>query len=328
MAIQYHVILLHASMNSKNKLPSSNKSHLAATTVNPLVENTQQTEVDELHNEISKLHEALPVLTKGVQMLQEGCTSINNELIPITDLLNKCQQEINQSRQTILANNSSINSVQLNQDVLQQEAIYLKEGMENIASASYDGTYLWKVKNVAELMRYAQSEQQTSVYSTPFYSSRNGYKMCMRLYLNGDGNARRTHLSLFFVVMRGEYDAILKWPFSYKITFCLFDQSGQQRHIIDSFRPNIESNSFQQPQMDMNIASGISKFFPLTMLQQDEHSYVKNDTIFIKCIVNFNDIPRPVFPYAFNLNPALPDHVIQSMIKAEIERRQEVSIKS
>lgn len=58
-----------------------------------------------------------------------------------------------------------------------------------------------------------------------FYSSKYGYKMCLRLYLNGDGTGRGTHLSLFFVVMRGKCDALLKWPFSQKVarkklTFC------------------------------------------------------------------------------------------------------------
>lgn len=52
---------------------------------------------------------------------------------------------------------------------------------------------------------------------TAFYSSKYGYKMCLRLYLNGDGTGRGTHLSLFFVVMKGKCDALLKWPFSQKV---------------------------------------------------------------------------------------------------------------
>lgn len=43
--------------------------------------------------------------------------------------------------------------------------------------------------------------------------------MCLRIYLNGDGTGRGTHLSLFFVVMRGHSDALLKWPFNQKVTF-------------------------------------------------------------------------------------------------------------
>ena len=48
-----------------------------------------------------------------------------------------------------------------------------------------------------------------------------GYKMCARLYLNGDGMGKGTHVSLFFVVMRGTYDALLKWPFRQKVSCSL-----------------------------------------------------------------------------------------------------------
>ena len=50
-----------------------------------------------------------------------------------------------------------------------------------------------------------------------FYTSRYGYKMCLRAYLNGDGTGRGTHLSLFFVLMRGPHDALLRWPFNQKV---------------------------------------------------------------------------------------------------------------
>lgn len=61
----------------------------------------------------------------------------------------------------------------------------------------------------------------TSALLTPnpaaFYTSRYGYKMCLRVYLNGDGTGRGTHLSLFFVVMKGPHDALLRWPFNQKV---------------------------------------------------------------------------------------------------------------
>lgn len=50
-----------------------------------------------------------------------------------------------------------------------------------------------------------------------FYTSKYGYKMCLRVYLNGDGTGRGTHLSLFFVVMKGPNDALLRWPFNQKV---------------------------------------------------------------------------------------------------------------
>jgi hypothetical protein len=172
----------------------------------------------------------------------------------------------------------------------------------------------------------AQSERQTSVYSPAFYSSLDGYKMRARLYLNGDGNARRTHMSLFFVLLRGEYDAILQFPFGFKVTFCLFDQTPQQRHIIDSFRPDKKSSSFQRPRSDMNIASGIPKFFPLPMVQQDNNAYIRDDTMFIKVMVDFGDTPKTMLPYTLSLNPGLPILIRQECIKREFERREQQKI--
>jgi hypothetical protein len=139
--------------------------------------------------------------------------------------------------------------------------------------------------------------------------------------MTGDGNARRTHMSLFFVLMRGEYDAVLQFPFSFKVTFCLFDQTTQQQHIIDSFRPDIKSNSFQRPRSDMNIASGIPKFVPLTIIQQDNNPYVRDDTMFIKIMVDFGNAPKTVLPYILSLNPGLPLLIQQERIKREIEKR-------
>lgn len=57
----------------------------------------------------------------------------------------------------------------------------------------------------------------SSLFFPAFYTSKYGYKMCLRIYLNGDGTGRGSHLSLFFVVMRGQSDALLKWPFNQKV---------------------------------------------------------------------------------------------------------------
>ncbi|CAF3406775.1 unnamed protein product [Rotaria sp. Silwood2] len=141
--------------------------------------------------------------------------------------------------------------------------------------------------------------------------------MRLRLYLDGDGNAKRTHMSLFFVLMRGEYDAILHFPFSFKITFALLDQTSHQQHIIDSFRPDGKSSSFQRPRSDMNIASGIPKFVPLTIIQQDNNPYVVDDTMFIKVIIHFGDIPKSLLSYTLNLNPGLPVQAQMESIKRE-----------
>ncbi len=136
----------------------------------------------------------------------------------------------------------------------------------------------------------AQSERQRSIYSPPFYSSPTGYKMCLRLYLNGDSDARDEHLSLFLVIMRNGYDAILEWPFSYKVTFRLIDQSAPNHHsgdIIGSFLPDIRSNCFQRPKYSMNPGYGLKEFLSVAEFEQNQGRFVKDDTMFIEAKIDF-----------------------------------------
>ncbi|XP_028994778.1 TNF receptor-associated factor 3 isoform X2 [Betta splendens] len=125
----------------------------------------------------------------------------------------------------------------------------------------------------------------------PFYTGYFGYKMCARVYLNGDGMGKGTHLSLFFVVMRGEYDALLPWPFKQKVTLMLMDQGPSRKHLGDAFKPDPNSSSFRRPQAEMNIASGCPLFVSQSVLETG--SYIKDDTIFIKVTVDTSDLPDP-----------------------------------
>lgn len=86
-----------------------------------------------------------------------------------------------------------------------------------LETASYNGTLIWKIRDYKRRKQEAVAAKTLSLYSQPFYTGYFGYKMCARIYLNGDGMGKGTHLSLFFVVMRGEYDALLPWPFKQKV---------------------------------------------------------------------------------------------------------------
>lgn len=155
---------------------------------------------------------------------------------------------------------------------------------------SYDGTLLWKIDKFSQRKQDSASGRATSLYSPPFFTSRRGYKMCARLYPNGDGIGKGSHISLFFVLMKGPYDALLPWPFQQKVTFFLLDQGKSQGHVVDAFRPDIKSSSFKRPTSDMNIASGCPQLILLNTLQNSTSTFIKDDTMFVKCIVDMTNI--------------------------------------
>ena len=157
-------------------------------------------------------------------------------------------------------------------------------------ASTYNGSFLWRIPEMKRRIRDAKIGRITSIYSPPFYTGRNGYKMCIKAYLNGDGNGKGTHLSIFFVIMKGEYDPLLQWPFEHKVSLVLIDQE-QKKHLVQTFKPNIQSSSFQRPKSDMNIASGCPEFAKLSVL--DDPSYVKDDVMYIKAIVDTSKILHP-----------------------------------
>ena len=157
-------------------------------------------------------------------------------------------------------------------------------------ASTYNGSFLWRIPEVARRRRDAREERITSLYSPPFYTG--GYKMCIRAYLNGDGIGYKTHLSLFIVLMRGEFDHLLKWPFDSKFSLILVDQE-HRKHIVQTFQPTPESSSFQRPTADMNVASGCPQFVKLSMLDDANCKYINEDVIYLKCIVDTSEIFHP-----------------------------------
>ena len=160
-----------------------------------------------------------------------------------------------------------------------------------LESAGYDGTLIWKIRDYKRRKQDAVTGRTLSLYSQPFYTSRFGYKMCARVYLNGDGMGKGTHMSLFFVIMKGDYDELLPWPFRQKVSLTLLDLTPNRKHMTDTFRPDPTSTSFRKPMSDMNIASGCPLFVAQSILETP--TYIKDDTLYIKVSVDITDLSHP-----------------------------------
>ena len=165
----------------------------------------------------------------------------------------------------------------------------LERRIYELEVTSYNGDLVWPITQVSLRCENAVNGTELYIQSPPFYTSNTGYKMCVRIYLNGDGMGKGTHISLFFVIMRGQYDAILPWPFKQKVTLMLLDQNNRE-HVIDAIRPDPSSSSFIRPQSAMNIASGVPLFCPLLRLEDRRYAHVKDDTMFVKVTVDIQGL--------------------------------------
>ena len=78
-------------------------------------------------------------------------------------------------------------------------------------------------------------------YSPPFYSHREGYKMCLEVHPNGYGTSYSKAVSMFVVFVKGEYDSYLKWPFSGRVTVEVQNQRKNAFH--ESITVNLDHRS-------------------------------------------------------------------------------------
>ena len=180
---------------------------------------------------------------------------------------------------------------------LESSLFYLQEGLleqallvEALQATSYNGEFIWKIPEVARRTREARIGKVIALYSTPFFTSRFGYKLCLRFDMNGDGAGKGTHVSFFLAIMRGDFDDLLSWPFQQMVTLLLLDQD-KMKNIVQAFIPEPSFPSYQQPKTKMNIASGFPQFAPQSVLSNT--SYVRNDTIYLKVIVDITGLDQP-----------------------------------
>ncbi len=205
-----------------------------------------------------------------IMMLSEQISDLRSEI-------NHSNREISVQLQPVAsAVSKAENAIQNLQEGFSELALMV----QTLQSTSYNGSFIWKIPEVQRRRHEAKIGKTVSLYSAPFYTSRQGYKACLRLYMNGNGCGKNTHLSFFVTIMKGEYDALLQWPFRHTVTLTLLDQDGV-KNISQSFQPEPTSSSFQRPRNKMNIALGCPKFAPLSILNNS--SYVKEDTMFLKC---------------------------------------------
>ena len=160
----------------------------------------------------------------------------------------------------------------------------LERTVSEFEGRSANGIYIWKIKNYHKLRQEAESGEVSAIHSASFYSGVYGYKLCIRVNLNGVDTARGTHLSLFIHFMQGEFDDILDWPFSGKIILTVMDQNPiceLRNHVSETLvaKPNLAA--FQRPQTPRNHKGfGYMEFLPLQVM--DKMTYISNDTLIIK----------------------------------------------
>ncbi|XP_025911101.1 TNF receptor-associated factor 4 [Apteryx rowi] len=179
-----------------------------------------------------------------------------------------------------------------------QEILELRRDVEEL-SVSSDGTLIWKIADYARKLQEAKARSNYEFFSPPFYTHKYGYKLQVSAFLNGNGSGESSHLSVYIRVLPGEYDNLLEWPFSYRVTFSLLDQSdpslSKPQHITETFHPDPNWKNFQKPGASRSSLdeSTLGFGYPKFISHEDikKRNYVRDNAIFIKASV---EIPQKI----------------------------------
>ncbi|XP_051979546.1 TNF receptor-associated factor 5-like [Xyrauchen texanus] len=256
--------------------------------------------VNSLDREATLCDSTLTVLQRSVEEQRVHISSVQRELCDLRGVLGselneelpRLQTSLDSLRQQVAVTESLREHLGALEQTCQRHSRLLdihveqlqcnEQRFRQLESTSYDGKLIWKVRDY-----WRRKEAGAPLNSIPFYSSRSGYKLSVRAYLCGDSSGRGTHLSLYVMIMRGDFDTLLPWPFHQNITLTLLDQSGSRNHVTNAFTPDTSCDSFRRPTCDANVATGFPRFISHSDLEAPRNAvYVRDDTLFIKVKVD------------------------------------------
>ena len=138
---------------------------------------------------------------------------------------------------------------------------------------------------VFKMTNYSSKKKNKEIFfSDPFYSHLNGYKMRVKIHVNGTGSGEGTHISVSILFLKGPHDQSLQWPFLGEVTFTILNQMGDYNHF----------KRFISAQGNEDVKLGhldIETFLSHSLLSEewpDNVLLLKNDTLFFRVSVNLS----------------------------------------
>ena len=212
------------------------------------------------------------------QHLQLAIEKVNQQQVTIKTLQEKmAQQEV---------------SIEKLQEKMAQQQITIKKLQEKMVQQQ-PTPMKFRVTNFKQL----KSSGKT-FYSTAFYTSPEGYKMCIRFCANGEGDTKGTHISVYGYLMRGENDDHLPWPFTGTVTIKLLNQLKDNIHYSRQVKFPPDNKASQRVVNEECSSSGYGyiAFIPHSALGYDAATgcqYLKDDCLYFRVKVDTKTSIKP-----------------------------------
>ena len=237
--------------------------------------NSSEEATRKLEERVNNSEEATRKLEEKVHSSEEATSKLGEKVNSSEEATRKLEKKVNSSEEATRKLEKKVNSSE----------VAFKETTRNIEEKITINGFknVWKISGFSEVLRQAKSGEKPVLFSAPFEDY--GYKFKLRLDPNGSGDGRNTHLSIYIVMMKGEFDALLPWPFHKKVTFVLIDQqenANDRKNIEISFTvdPKNHKETCARPVTDESTGRGYSEFVSHDKLK--ERRFIVEDTLFLQ----------------------------------------------
>ena len=226
--------------------------------------------------------------------LDFACVKLNNTQVQ----LDETRAQLSRLTQDQLINNQESREATRK---LEEKLKALQRQIDMKVSTDKDGgntRFIWKITFFSERLRQAKEGVKKKIESNSFYTGCYGYKLKVFAYPRSVFLFQDPYLSIGIVLMEGEYDDMLPWPFSKKITFTIIDQNKdlkERQNHTDYLSPS-KSNFFMVVRDIFSERPGgkkivledeLCKFISHKKLQT--RRYIVNDTLFLQVDVEPDD---------------------------------------
>lgn len=145
--------------------------------------------------------------------------------------------------------------------------------------------YTWFVEDIDEKIAQHRAEKFKYLESRPFYTNIPGYRMKLHLYPDYDISG---HMGVYAVLVRGEFDALIAWPFTsrYEVSLMSRDENDVPYDIV--IPSKVPACNFDRPPVDNTIGCGFSQFLAIETLHSKKGLYLYDGGIVLRIMIYLN----------------------------------------
>ena len=134
------------------------------------------------------------------------------------------------------------------------------------------------------LSEYSKRKQFNNRYlGPPFITSPQGYRLCLLVFANGEGSGEGSYLSIYALIMKGQHDDRLQWPFTGTIIIELLNWLEDKGHYKRTISIVTNNDFIRVTEREYGKSGGYHQFISQSSLDSSTNpQYLYQDCIRVR----------------------------------------------